>query len=69
MEVFFTVHILTCVSLPAACSSGSQRDSDHPGDVPGLEEEEKAGEGWNMFNILFTSFDTFVIAAPSMFNY
>lgn len=34
---------------PAACSSGCQCDSDHPGDFPGLEEEEKAGEGGNTF--------------------
>lgn len=46
---------LSSLSLcpPAASSSGRQRDSDHPGDVPGLEEEEKAGEGWNTFNRLF----------------
>ena len=48
-EVVFTVQALTSVSPPAAFRSGSQRDSDHPGDFPGLEEEEKAGEGWDTF--------------------
>lgn len=38
--------------MSSACSSGSKRNSDHPGDFPGLEEEEKAGEGWNMFIFL-----------------
>lgn len=40
-----TVPTIMTSCLSAASGSGRQRDPDHPGDLPGLEEEEKAGEG------------------------
>lgn len=41
--------------LSPACSSGSKCHSDNSGDFPGLEEKEKAGEGWTHSNIVVTS--------------
>lgn len=37
------------LSVLAACSSGTWRYADHPRDLLGMEEEEKAGEGWTTF--------------------
>lgn len=33
--------------IPTARSSRTQCDPHHSGNFPGLEEEEKAGEGWH----------------------
>lgn len=41
--------------LSPACSSGSKCHSDNSGDFPGLEEKEKAGEGWTHSNIVVAS--------------